>query len=111
MELCAVRALVTGGTSGLGRAVAAAIVARGGRVAVLGRSVPRGEEVARTLGARCIFTPADVVRSDEVQGALDRAAEAFDGLNVLVNCAGVTTAAKVLRRSGAPAALEEFARV
>jgi NAD(P)-dependent dehydrogenase (short-subunit alcohol dehydrogenase family) len=110
MEACAVRALVTGGTSGLGRAAAAAIVGRGGRAALLGRSAERGEAAARSLGPGAVFTQADIVREDEVRAALERAEDAFGGLNVLVNCAGITTAAKVLRRGG-PAGLEDFARV
>jgi NAD(P)-dependent dehydrogenase (short-subunit alcohol dehydrogenase family) len=110
MEASAIRALVTGGTSGLGRATAEAIVAAGGRAAILGRSAERGQEVVRALGPSAIFTPADIVREEEVQTALDHAVDAFGGLNVLVNCAGITTAARVLRSAG-PADLEGFAHV
>jgi NAD(P)-dependent dehydrogenase (short-subunit alcohol dehydrogenase family) len=110
MELARVRALVTGGTSGLGRATAAAIVGRGGAVAVLGRDAERGEEVAGALGPRAVFTPADVVDEEQVRAALATAVEALGEVNVLVNCAGATTAGRVLRRSG-PGRLDEFARI
>ncbi|HEY4027435.1 MAG TPA: SDR family NAD(P)-dependent oxidoreductase [Candidatus Dormibacteraeota bacterium] len=110
MELARVRALVTGGTSGLGRATAAAIVAAGGTVAILGRDARRGDDAVRDLGPRAVFTPADIVDPDQVQAALSRAVDAFGEVNVLVNCAGISAAGRVLRRSG-PGRLEDFARV
>src|SRR5262245_36602088 len=110
MELKSVRAVVTGGASGLGRATAAHLVAAGGRVAILDRPGSPGAEVARTLGAAAIFTPADVTSGDEVEAALKSAHEHLGAINVLVNCAGVAAAARTVGRSG-PARLDEFSLV
>jgi NAD(P)-dependent dehydrogenase (short-subunit alcohol dehydrogenase family) len=110
MELASVKAVVTGGASGLGRATAERLVAAGARVALLDRAASAGAEVAKALGPATVFTPADVTSADEVAGALDRAAAAADGINVLVNCAGIGTAMKTFGKAG-PAKLEEFTRV
>jgi len=109
MELASVRAVVTGGASGLGRATAARLAAAGGRVAILDRPASAGAEVAKSL-ANAVFTPADVTSADEVARALDTARDRMDGINVLVNCAGIGTAMKTFGKAG-PAKLEEFTRV
>jgi 3-hydroxyacyl-CoA dehydrogenase/3-hydroxy-2-methylbutyryl-CoA dehydrogenase len=109
MELASVRAVVTGGASGLGRATAGRITASGGRVAILDRPASAGAEVAKSL-ANAVFTPADVTSADEVARALDTARDRMDGINVLVNCAGIGTAMKTFGKAG-PARLEEFTRV
>ena len=109
MELASVRAVVTGGASGLGRATAARLAAAGGRIAILDRPASAGAEVAKSL-ANAVFTPADVTSADEVTRALDTARERLGGINVLVNCAGIGTAMKTLGKAG-PAKLEEFTRV
>jgi NAD(P)-dependent dehydrogenase (short-subunit alcohol dehydrogenase family) len=110
MELSTVKAVITGGASGLGRATAARLVAAGARVALLDRPASAGADVAKSLGPAAVFTPADVTSADEVAAALDRAAAAGGGINVLVNCAGIGTATKTYGKSG-PARLEDFTRV
>ena len=109
MELASVRAVVTGGASGLGRATAARLAAAGGRVAILDRPASAGADVAKSL-AQAVFTPADVTNGDEVARALDAARERLGAINVLVNCAGIGTAMKTFGKAG-PAKLEEFTRV
>jgi NAD(P)-dependent dehydrogenase (short-subunit alcohol dehydrogenase family) len=110
MELSAVRAVVTGGASGLGRATAARLVAAGARVALLDRAASAGADVAKSLGPAAVFTGADVTSADDVSAALERAAAECGGINVLVNCAGIGTAMKTFGKAG-PAKLEEFTRV
>ncbi|MFL6191439.1 MAG: 3-hydroxyacyl-CoA dehydrogenase [Actinomycetes bacterium] len=110
MELSTVKAVITGGASGLGRATAARLVTAGARVALLDRGASAGGDVAKSLGAAAAFTPADVTSADEVTAALEAAARHCGGLNVLVNCAGIGTAMKTVGKSG-PAKLEEFTRV
>ena len=110
MELSAVRAIVTGGASGLGRATAGRVIAGGGRVALLDLPRSAGPEVARDLGERALFTPADVTSGEAVTAAVEGARAFMDGINVLVNCAGIGTAGKTVSRSG-PAKLEDFTRV
>jgi len=110
MELSAVKAVITGGASGLGRATAARLAAAGARVALLDRPASAGADVAKSLGPAAVFTPADVTSADEVAAALDRAGAECGGLNVLVNCAGIGTAMKTYGKAG-PARLEDFTRV
>jgi NAD(P)-dependent dehydrogenase (short-subunit alcohol dehydrogenase family) len=110
MELRTVNAVVTGGASGLGRATAERIVKAGGRAAMLDLPTSKGADVAAALGASAVFTPADVTSADQVAGALDQARQRFGGINVLVNCAGIGTAAKTVGKQG-PARLEDFTRV
>src|SRR5687767_3723822 len=109
MELASVRAVVTGGASGLGRATAARLAAAGGRVAILDRPASAGADVVKSL-AHAVFTPADVTSADDVSRALGTARERLGGINVLVNCAGIGTAMKTFGKAG-PAKLEEFTRV
>jgi 3-hydroxyacyl-CoA dehydrogenase/3-hydroxy-2-methylbutyryl-CoA dehydrogenase len=109
MELASVRAVVTGGASGLGRATAARFAAAGGRVALLDRPASPGADVAKSL-ANAVFTPADVTSAEDVTRALEQARERMGGINVLVNCAGIGTAMKTFGKAG-PAKLEEFTRV
>src|SRR5882672_3462427 len=104
MELRTVKAIVTG------RATAERLVAAGASVALLDRPASAGADVAKAMGQRAIFAPADVTSGDEVGAALQTAWDRFGGLDGLVNCAGIGTAMKTVGRSG-PAKLEEFTRV
>src|SRR5262245_34205030 len=110
MEPRTVKAVVTGGASGLGRATSERLIAVGASVALLDRPASSGTDVAKAMGERAIFTPADVTVGDEVSAALQTAADRMGGVNVLVNCAGIATAARTLGRGG-PAKLDEFTRV
>jgi 3-hydroxyacyl-CoA dehydrogenase/3-hydroxy-2-methylbutyryl-CoA dehydrogenase len=110
MDLRSVRAVVTGGASGLGRATVEALAAAGGRVAILDRPASAGGDVAKQLGDAATFTPADVTSEDDVGRAMEGAHRSLGAINVLVNCAGIGTAAKTLGRSG-PAKLDDFTRV
>jgi len=94
-------ALVTGGASGLGEATVRTIVGGGGRATILDRAGSQGEELARELGERAAFAPADVTSAADVQAAVDATVQRFGALNVLVNCAGVGIAARTISRDGA----------
>ena len=78
-------ALVTGGGTGIGRAVATAIAAEGGQVVVTGRRVDPLREVSDTNPDRIRYVQADVSRGDDVKRAVSFTAEQCGGLDVLVN--------------------------
>ncbi len=87
------RALVTGGTSGIGEATARILLQAGARVVIAARREARGAEARERLSAygEVHFFPADVGDEDTVRLLLERTVEALGGLDILVNGAGVTT--------------------
>jgi NAD(P)-dependent dehydrogenase (short-subunit alcohol dehydrogenase family) len=101
-------AVITGGASGLGRAVAEHIVAQGGRVAILDLQEEPGHAAARALGAA--FFKCDVAVESEVTAAIGAAHQAMKGITALVNCAGIVGAGKLLGKDG-PMAGEYFEKV
>ncbi|HVU24322.1 MAG TPA: SDR family oxidoreductase [Opitutus sp.] len=85
-------ALVTGGTSGIGRATALAYGREGAQVVVAGRRVPEGEAVVRSItdaGGAAIFVRADVTRELDVVNLVARTLERFGRLDVAFNNAGL----------------------
>ena len=85
--------LVTGGTSGIGRAASLMFAAEGGRVAFCGRNIERGKQVQdqiRELGGDATFIRADVRNEDEVKALVDRTIETYGQLDVAFNNAGIT---------------------
>ncbi|HKC16280.1 MAG TPA: SDR family NAD(P)-dependent oxidoreductase [Steroidobacteraceae bacterium] len=105
-----VKAVVTGAASGLGRATAARVIQAGGRVALLDLQDAAGQAVATELGSQASFHRCDVTSEAEVDAAMQTAALHMAGINLLVNCAGVIGAGRVLGKQG-PMAGEFFARV
>jgi len=102
-------ALVTGGASGLGAATVQTLLAAGGRAVILDREGSPGADLARELGDAARFVAADVTREDQVRAAVAAARQAFGGLHIAVNCAGVGVAAKTISKRG-PFPLELFAK-
>jgi len=103
-------AMVTGGASGLGEATVRNIVANGGKAVILDVSEERGAKLVAELGDSAIFVKTDVTDEASVQAAVDRAIDAFGGVHIAVNCAGIGIAQKVLSKQG-PHALDSFTRV
>jgi NAD(P)-dependent dehydrogenase (short-subunit alcohol dehydrogenase family) len=110
MELATLKAVVSGGASGLGHAVASRIIAEGGQVAILDVNEAQGQAAAAALGERARFFRTDVSKEAEVDAAVEAAAEAFGGVNLAVSCAGILGAGRVLGRDG-PMAGDYFAKV
>ena len=81
--------LVTGGTSGLGRAMAAALLAAGARVVLTGRDRGRAEAAARELGARASGIELDVRSEESVAAGVEEAWRRLERIEVLVNNAGI----------------------
>jgi NAD(P)-dependent dehydrogenase (short-subunit alcohol dehydrogenase family) len=93
-------ALVTGGASGLGRATAEALHDAGAGVVIVDLPQSQGEVFAKELGDRARFAAADVTDPEQVQAAVSAAAEAFDGLHIAVNCAGIGWAQRTVDKNG-----------
>jgi NAD(P)-dependent dehydrogenase (short-subunit alcohol dehydrogenase family) len=109
MQLNSVRAVVTGGVSGLGLAVAQHLVANGGKVAMLDVNDDKGAAAVSSLGATSArYFRTDVTNESAVVDTLAAAAEFLGGLNVAVNCAGILGAGRMLGKDG-PMPLQQFA--
>ncbi len=88
-QLTGTRVLVTGGTSGLGRAMARALAHAGARVALTSRDGERARATAAELGAGALGIELDARDADSVSVAVESVREMLDGLDLLVNNAGI----------------------
>jgi NAD(P)-dependent dehydrogenase (short-subunit alcohol dehydrogenase family) len=111
MEIKGLGVLVTGGGSGLGEATSRMFAAKGAHVAILDLAKSNGVAIAKELGGKAFFAETDVTNSTQVQAAVDTAVTAFGAIHVVVNCAGIGTAGKVLGKDNVPLELESFRRV
>ena len=89
MELEGKRALVTGAARGLGLAIAEKFVERGARVALADIDGPAAESASAALGGETIAIAADVTKPADIQRAIAATVEAYGGLDVMVNNAGI----------------------
>jgi NAD(P)-dependent dehydrogenase (short-subunit alcohol dehydrogenase family) len=105
MQLDQVKAVITGGASGLGLAVAERLLAGGGRVVLLDVNQAAGAAQAERLGAH--FLAADVTNEDAISAAIAQSVGFMGGLNVAISCAGVLGAGRVLGKDG-PMKLKSF---
>lgn len=85
-------ALVTGGASGLGRATAIRFANKGAKVVFCDLPTSNGEAVAKEIGENAHYIPADVTSETDVQNLVDEISKKYGKLNLLVNCAGRTSA-------------------
>ena len=108
MQLSNARAVITGGVSGLGFAVAKHLVAHGGKVALFDVNDDKGAEAVAALGeANARYFRTDVTDEAGVVATLQAARDFLGGLNADINCAGILGAGRVLGRE-APMPLSQF---
>ena len=108
MKLTGVAVIVTGGGSGLGRATAEALAARGAKVTVFDLNRAAAEEAAKAIGGLAVA--GDVVDETSAGAAIAKAEGEHGAARVLVNCAGIGTPKRVLGREG-PQPLADFDKV
>lgn len=108
MEIRGQAALITGGGSGLGAATAEALAAAGAKVAVLDRNEAGARIVAERIGGLALA--CDVADAAAAEVAIARAAKAHGPARILVNCAGIGTAGRIVGRDG-PLPLASFEQV
>ncbi|GAB4356215.1 MAG: SDR family oxidoreductase [Immundisolibacter sp.] len=109
MQFAGIRAVITGGASGLGLATARRVVAAGGQALLLDVNAEAGAAALEQLGGRACFRPVDVTDGAALEAALDDGLAALGGLDLAVSCAGVVGAGLTLGKTG-PMPLEQFAR-
>jgi len=107
MDIKGEAALVTGGGSGLGEGTARALAHAGAKVAVIDVNLAAAQRVAGEIGGLAIA--CDVASAEQGQAAIAQARAAHGAARLLVNCAGIAPAARIVGRDG-PMALDAFRR-
>ena len=100
MQVANAVGLVTGGAGGLGGAVARMLVDGGGKVAIIDVPSSAGEQFAAELGDNAIFLPTDVTDTDQVEAAVAKTVARFGRIDLCLNAAGISPAARVVSRDG-----------
>jgi NAD(P)-dependent dehydrogenase (short-subunit alcohol dehydrogenase family) len=103
-------AVVTGAGSGLGRATAQALHAKGAAVALIDLKRESLIEAAAQLGERTVVCEADVRDTAQVNAAVTQARERFGAIHIAVSCAGISSSAKIVS-GGIAHELEHWQRV
>lgn len=101
-------AIVTGGASGMGAETARALAAAGARVTVMDVNEDALSKIAQEIGGLAV--QCDVTSAASAEAAVARAKSAHGAARVLVNCAGIATARRIVGRDG-PMPLDDFTRV
>jgi len=109
MNIAGQTALVTGGGSGLGEAVARELARLGAKVAVLDVNMANAQRVAADIAG--VGLAADITDTASLTAALDAAEAALGPGRIVMNIAGIGTARRVIGKDGSPAPLEDFERV
>ena len=104
MQLQTIKALITGGSSGIGKATAKLFKEAGAQVVICARNAQDLKATAEELGVA--YMPADVSKEEDVKALFDFAIEKMGGLNVLINNAGIVKTGTLLEAEPA-----DFTRV
>jgi len=110
MEIANKGVLVTGGASGLGAACVRLLQQSGAKIVIADYNSETGTALAKELGDSALFVKTNVVSEEDVQTAVQAVVDNFGGLHVLINCAGIGAAERVLGKEG-PSSLASFTRV
>jgi NAD(P)-dependent dehydrogenase (short-subunit alcohol dehydrogenase family) len=100
MRIADTKAIITGGASGLGQAVAEDVIAAGGHVALLDVNAAAGQALVSKLGGRASFIETDVTSEVAVNAAVATASQSMGGISVAVNCAGVGWPKRMVGKDG-----------
>ena len=92
MRMAGKTAIVTGGGSGIGKAIAAAFAREGAQVVICGRDARKLEQAVTEIGPQCLAVAADVSHTDDISSLVDQTVRKFKQLDVLVNNAGILLA-------------------
>lgn len=111
MKLAEVKAVVTGGASGLGEATVRRIAKAGGKAAIFDLNKQRAEALIEELGEdRVFYIETDVTNAGQVEANIAQVIERFGSITAVINCAGIGTPGKVVSK-GEPMPLEQFEKV
>lgn len=111
MDLSNKGVLVSGGASGLGGACVRLLSSAGAHVLIADLNAELGQALAEELGGNVRFLKTNVTDEESVQAAVSEAVNAFGGLHVAINCAGIGLAERTLGKENAPHSLAGFTKV
>lgn len=100
MKIEQATAVISGGASGLGRAVAERVLSAGGRAVLLDVNDALGMQTVAELGDAASFVHTDISSEEQVDAAVTKAKELMGSITLAMNCAGVIGAGRVLGRGG-----------
>lgn len=100
MKIAGTGIVITGGASGIGRAVARAMAEKGGRIAIFDLNEAAGQEMARELGSGALFAQVNVADESSVAAGIAKTMSAFGAIHICVNCAGIGSAHKTFGKDG-----------
>lgn len=103
-------AIITGGASGLGEAVARRLAGLGANAVILDLDEGRGMALVNELGSQAAFIKTDISAPEDVQKSIDFSRDKFGKIDIVVNCAGISSGAKVASKKG-PHDLAYFKKV
>ncbi len=103
-------AIISGGASGLGEAVARRLAGLGAKVVILDLDEGRGTALVNELGGQTAFVKTDISAPEDVQQSVAFAKDKFGKIDIVVNCAGISSGAKVASKKG-PHDLAYFKKV
>jgi NAD(P)-dependent dehydrogenase (short-subunit alcohol dehydrogenase family) len=109
MKIGGLAAIVTGGASGLGGAVAQMLASEGAKVSIFDLNSTLGELKAREIGGH--FAAVDVTDEIAIEAALSESENRHGKARILVNCAGIGPPAKVIGKDGRAQPLSDFSRI
>lgn len=101
MDLTNKVALITGGASGLGLATAGTLIESGAKVMILDLNEDNAKASAESFGENACYVVANVTEEESVQKAIEETLNKFNGLHIVVNCAGIGSASKTVGKNGA----------
>ncbi len=110
MKIQGKTAIITGGASGLGEAVVRRLLGLGANAVILDLNEERGTRLVNELGEQAAFIKTDISATVEVQKAIDFTREKFGKIDIVVNCAGISSGSKTSSKKG-PHDLAYFKKV
>jgi 3-hydroxyacyl-CoA dehydrogenase / 3-hydroxy-2-methylbutyryl-CoA dehydrogenase len=101
MKIAGAGAVITGGASGIGRAIAQVLAQKGARVAIFDLNEAAGQDMAKDFGAAgALFQRVNVAEESSIVSAIEKTMGEFGAIHICVNCAGIGSAHKTFGKDG-----------
>lgn len=102
--------VITGGASGLGKAVAKIFAREGANIVLIDLNAEEGKKLSASLGEKVLFCRTDITITAEIQRALDLSIKSFKQIDILLNAAGIGAVTRIIGKKG-PHDLELFKKI